>query len=146
VRNVALFLLALAACGSGCASLARDHALAREQMLLEAGFAKKPAESDAQRAQLEKLPAQKLVPVPSDGGTGYVYADPDYCGCLYVGTQQAGDRFLAELTREWIVTDYADTATPKPVLTPREQARYEALVRGELLAPADPSLRLDAFE
>ena len=143
--KVAVLLLALAA-GAGCASLARDHALAREQMLLGAGFSKKPAETDAQRAQLEKLPAQKLVPIPSGGETGYVYADPDFCVCLYVGTQEAGDRFLAAITREWVVTDYADTSTPKPVLTAREQARYEALARHELLAPADPSLRLDAFE
>jgi hypothetical protein len=61
--------------------------LTMEQRLASAGFQKKLADSPAKLAHLETLaPARKLVLHRRDGHLYYVYADPETCKCLYVGT------------------------------------------------------------
>ena len=61
--------------------------LTTEQLLASAGFQKKVADSPAKLAHLETLtPARKLVTHRRDGHLYYVYADPETCKCLYVGT------------------------------------------------------------
>jgi len=52
-----------------------------------AGFDKKVADTPERLAHLERLtPARKLVAHRRDGKLYYVYADPEMCKCLYVGT------------------------------------------------------------
>ena len=61
--------------------------LATEQLLAAAGFQKKVADSPEKLAHLETLtPVRKLVAHRRDGHRYYVYADPEMCKCLYVGT------------------------------------------------------------
>jgi hypothetical protein len=61
--------------------------LATEQLLAAAGFQKKVADSPEKLAHLETLtPTRKLVTHQRDGHLYYVYADPETCKCLYVGT------------------------------------------------------------
>ena len=61
--------------------------LATEQLLASAGFQKKVADTPAKLAHLETLtPARKLVAHERDGHLYYMYADPELCKCLYVGT------------------------------------------------------------
>ena len=61
--------------------------LATEQLLAGAGFQKKVADSPAKLAHLRTLtPARKLVTHRREDQLYYVYADPDTCKCLYVGT------------------------------------------------------------
>ena len=61
--------------------------LATEQILAGAGFQKKVADSPAKLAHLKTLtPARKLVTHRREDQLYYVYADPDACKCLYVGT------------------------------------------------------------
>jgi len=61
--------------------------LATEQLLASAGFQKKVADSPEKLAHLETLtPVRKLVAHRRDGNLHYVYADPETCKCLYVGT------------------------------------------------------------
>ena len=58
-----------------------------EQLLAAAGFEKKVADTPAKLAHLGTLtPARKLVTHRRDGQLYYVYADPEVCKCLYVGT------------------------------------------------------------
>jgi hypothetical protein len=58
-----------------------------EQLLADAGFQKKIADTPAKLAHLGTLtPARKLVTHRKDGHLYYVYADPVVCHCLYVGT------------------------------------------------------------
>jgi hypothetical protein len=136
-RSLVLALLA----ASGCATIERDRALSREEMLTQAGFEKKLAETVAQRGQVQDLPARMLVRVPFGSEARYVYPDADYCECLYVGTEAAYDRFLHALTREFINTDYSDSSTPDPVVSESEWARYEDMARRTVLEPtADVSL------
>lgn len=61
--------------------------LTTEQLLAAAGFQKKVADSPEKLAHLETLtPVRKLVAHRRDGHRYYVYADPEMCKCLYVGT------------------------------------------------------------
>jgi hypothetical protein len=61
--------------------------LATEQILAGAGFQKKVADSPAKLAHLKTLtPARKLVTHQREDRLYYVYADPETCKCLYVGT------------------------------------------------------------
>jgi hypothetical protein len=74
--------------------------LTTEQLLMTAGFQKKVADTPEKLVHLEMLtPARKLVAHRHDGHVYYVYADPDLCKCLYVGTatqyQTALERRLA---------------------------------------------------
>jgi hypothetical protein len=71
-----------------------------EQLLAAAGFDHKLADTQEKLANLQTLtPARKLVPQERDGRLYYVYADPDLCKCLYVGTaaqyEQAREKQLA---------------------------------------------------
>jgi hypothetical protein len=61
--------------------------LATEQILAGAGFLKKVADSPAKLAHLKTLtPARKLVTHHRDNQLYYVFADPETCKCMYVGT------------------------------------------------------------
>ena len=81
----ALALLAAA----GCQSMAMDT----ERTLAAAGFQMKIASTAAQMSHVESLPQRKLTRVPFDGDSRFVYADAKYCKCMYVGTEQAYDRY-----------------------------------------------------
>jgi hypothetical protein len=61
--------------------------LATEQILAGAGVLKKVADSPAKLAHLKTLtPARKLVTHHRDNQLYYVFADPETCKCMYVGT------------------------------------------------------------
>ena len=63
------------------------NTLTTEQVLAAAGFEKKVADTPAKVAHLETLtPARRLVAHRDDGRLYYIYADPEQCKCLYVGT------------------------------------------------------------
>ena len=71
-----------------------------EELLAAAGFDQRLADTPEKLAHLQTLtPARKLVAQERDGHLYYVYADPDLCKCLYVGTaaqyEQARKKKLA---------------------------------------------------
>ena len=89
-----------------------------EDLLGQAGFRRLPADSPAKVAHLQTLPPRKLVARTNQGKKYYVYADPEGCKCLYIGSpaeyqsyqrlvqqQQAAERLLystgVEEAREW---------------------------------------------
>jgi hypothetical protein len=88
---------ALALLVSGCASDSDQSRVAdTEQMLVAAGFVEKPANTPARQSQLATLPPYEIQSQQiRAGGTytvGYVYADPKYCHCLFVGNDRAYER------------------------------------------------------
>jgi hypothetical protein len=140
LRRLALVILALLA-AAGCATIRRERTLHREQLLEQAGFERKVAESPQQQTGLRRLPPRMLARVPRGDEVAYVYADADYCECLYVGSEPACETFLRLLTRELIDNDYRDTANPDPVVSAEEMARYERLAREAVVDPtADASV------
>lgn len=61
--------------------------------LEDSGFKMKEARSEKQMMRLKSLPARKFVRRTRNGLAYYIYADPDYCKCAYIGTQRAMDDF-----------------------------------------------------
>jgi hypothetical protein len=69
---------------SSCQSTLITH---KEALLEDAGFKETPANTPERQALLTSLPARQIV--ARAYGT-YVYADPQVCNCLYVGSEDAG--------------------------------------------------------
>ena len=63
-------------------------------LLINAGFVMRAADTPDKVARLKRFPADKFASRKTgDGRLYYVYADPVYCVCAYVGTQQAMDDY-----------------------------------------------------
>lgn len=71
----------------GCATIRRHATLDTEQVLAAAGFLMKAGDTSEKLASLRALPPRMLVPQSREGRLYYVYADPETCRCLYVGTE-----------------------------------------------------------
>ncbi len=65
------------------------QAIQTERMLAAAGFQMRMADTPEKLARLAKLTQRELMPKMKDGSLRYVYADAEYCKCLYVGTEKA---------------------------------------------------------
>jgi len=77
-RRAATLLAIIAATLGGCDKFERYQELDTERLLATAGF--------------ERLPLQD--PAGLQAHYAYVYADPRYCGCLYVGDADAYAEYL----------------------------------------------------
>ena len=64
-----------------------------EGLLQEAGFVKNPADTPEKMARIKSEVQRKVIPVQEEGQTYYLYADADFCQCLYVGDNSAFSRF-----------------------------------------------------
>ena len=66
-----------------------------EQLLAAAGFEMKLADTPEKLANLSAVtPRRTLIPQERDNRLYYVYADPDLCKCLYVGTSMQYEQAL----------------------------------------------------
>jgi hypothetical protein len=83
-----------------------DH----EDRLSAAGFIIKPANTSERQAMLTRLPADKFVMRQNGDSIHYVYADPLVCDCLYVGKQQAYNRYKANELAERLADEQQITA------------------------------------
>ena len=72
---------------SGCASLDGQRPRHVEQMLGNAGFQRRVAETPVALAYLHSLPPRMFLVESSNGQSQYAYADPTGCQCFYVGTE-----------------------------------------------------------
>jgi len=102
-----LLITCLAACSSG-SSLSSDinkiesegkitpeqKAAQIEPMLAAAGFVMLPADTEQRQQQLENLPPLKVsYYVGRTGKLHYWMVDPKYCKCMYLGSEQAYQRY-----------------------------------------------------
>jgi hypothetical protein len=85
--------LVVAALLVGCTAIEGDDARDTEQQLAAAGFDIKLADSPARREHLETLPQHQLVRFERDGRPYYVFADPEWCKCMYAGNQADYDAY-----------------------------------------------------
>jgi hypothetical protein len=83
--SVALLLL-------GASSFAQQ---ATGQLLISSGFNPIAATTPEMVARLNSFPANQFVLRSKGGRPYYVYADPSGCGCAYVGTVAAMDKYRA---------------------------------------------------
>jgi uncharacterized protein YdbL (DUF1318 family) len=82
-----------AAMSFGCAAVKHEHAMTTERLLAAAGFKMKMADTPEKMAHLKELTQRELVPHQKDGKVMYVYADAEFCQCVYVGTEAAYQRY-----------------------------------------------------
>jgi hypothetical protein len=88
----------------GCATIQRSNATDKERELAAAGFQMKYADTQNRLLEIEGLPQRKLTRAPDGNELRFVYADANYCKCLFVGTEQAYDRYQ-ELAVEKEIAD-----------------------------------------
>jgi hypothetical protein len=82
----------------------------REDNLAAAGFIIRPANTPERQAMLTRLPPHQFVMRQNGDTIHYVYADPLVCGCLYVGTQHAYDRYKANQLQKNLADEQAMSA------------------------------------
>jgi hypothetical protein len=102
VRQLATALL-VASFTAGCGLLAERRAAATlDERLEAAGFRRVPADTAAKREHLAKMPRRLFTTTTTERGQRrYLLADPDRCGCLYVGNEAAYQRYTnLELAQE----------------------------------------------
>jgi hypothetical protein len=73
----------------------------RDMKLEDMGFVMRPANTPAQLERLRQLPPRTFVARNKNGRRYYLYADPDYCKCVFVGDELA-------------MKNYRDLASPPP--------------------------------
>jgi hypothetical protein len=104
-------LLGVSACLALCACESVQNRVSnQEDLLAAAGFDTRPANTPEREAELKKLPSNKFVTKEKEGRFEYVYADPFVCNCLYVGDQQAFDRYKQEMFQKNIADEQQLTA------------------------------------
>jgi hypothetical protein len=103
---ITVLVIALA----GCAAIKKSEATDTEQLLAAAGFKMKPADTPEKLAHLKSLTQMKVVPHDRDGKMYWVYADADYCKCLYVGDEEAYQRYENLLVKKNIAEMNEDAA------------------------------------
>ena len=95
---------------SGCATMQKDEAMSVERTLAAAGFQMKFADTPERIDELANLPQRTLAPQERDGELFYVYADPKYCKCLYVGTGKAYERYQKLALQQKLVQEKVEAA------------------------------------
>ena len=73
--------------------------------LSSAGFRIQFANDPAGQKALHKLPAHRFVINGVGDAARYLYAEPEHCVCIFVGTQQAYDRYRNLLSQPLKPTD-----------------------------------------
>jgi hypothetical protein len=103
-----LALLSLVALGA-CAT-PQQRVSMKEDHLSAAGFVVRPADTPKRENMLRELPPHRFLMRSHGDHVNYVYADPLVCGCLYVGDQQAYNRYMSYLQEKHLADQQETTA------------------------------------
>jgi hypothetical protein len=106
------FVVAIIAAGllSGCTYFRKQDADKTEATLAAAGFKMRPADTAKREANLATFPVRKIVSRTREGQTIYFYADPDFCKCLYAGSQEQYSRYRQLAIQQQIAQEQIDAA------------------------------------
>lgn len=81
-----------------------------EDSLAAAGFMPRPANTPARQALLNLLPAHRFVQRLRGDTIQYIYADPEVCDCLFVGSQQAYDQYNDNGRQQHVADEHKKSA------------------------------------
>jgi hypothetical protein len=103
--TLAILLMVLAACSTTKSPSARSV----ESDLMSAGFQALVPNTPKKQEAIKRLKPRQLVETSRNGKPYYWYADPEGCGCVYVGSEAAYRRYdtLAQ-ARDNVRSDTAD--------------------------------------
>ena len=90
--RVAIALTGMAFAAAACTTTGAGTT-AKEDMLEQAGFVRRNADTPDRVAALKALPPHQFVTRNSNGSIKFMYADPIACDCIYVGGQRAYDQY-----------------------------------------------------
>jgi len=105
-----VILAAAALCLAGCSYFEKQDADQIESTLAAAGFRMKPADTPEKLAKLQTLPKRTIFTRVKDGQVVYLYADPDFCTCLYVGLAPAYQRYQQLAISEQLAQERIEAA------------------------------------
>lgn len=91
-----LAVTGVAAFATACAN-PEPEAAAQNDLLAEAGFVQRRADTPERMAALKTLPPHQFVIRNSNGSVKYMYADPVACDCIYVGGQRAYNQYSRKM-------------------------------------------------
>ena len=103
-----LFIVVIALTVAGCATMPRGETRSVEQMLTAAGFQMKVADTPEKAADLRTLPTRKMTVQRRGAASYYIYADPDLCNCLYVGTEMQYQEYQRLLLKRTLANERLD--------------------------------------
>jgi len=98
----------------------------KDMKLEDLGFVMRPANTPAQLERLRLLPPRTFVARTKDGSRYYLYADPDYCKCVFLGNELA-------------MKNYHDLVSPPPQ-PPMPLGPDGGPVAGSLIQELDPGI------
>jgi hypothetical protein len=103
-----------------------------DMKLEDVGFVMRPANTPAQIERLRLLPPRTFVARSKSGRHYFLYADPDYCKCVFVGDDLA-------------MKNYRDLVSPPPQ-APMAIGPGKPSVASEMIQEMDPGLGMTIFD
>ncbi len=104
----------------------------RDMKLEDVGFVMRPANTQAQLERLRQLPPRTFVARSKNGRRYYLYADPDYCKCVFVGDELA-------------MKNYQDLVSPPPQ-APMAIGPGKPSVASEMIQEMDADIGATIFD
>jgi hypothetical protein len=100
-------MLLLGASAAGAVETSSRPSLDKTSLYLSsAGFRVQVANDPAGQKALRALPAHRFVVNGTGDAQRYLYAEPQHCVCVFVGTRQAYDKYLAIVNQPLNPTDH----------------------------------------
>ncbi|NUP13603.1 MAG: hypothetical protein HOW73_46805 [Polyangiaceae bacterium] len=78
---------------TGCAAIQASEAKSTEDVLAAAGFRQFPADTPERQQALDAMKPRTITTVTKNGKRYWVYPDPEYCQCLYAGSESEYQEF-----------------------------------------------------
>ena len=106
----ALFIVVIALTVTACTTMQGGATRSIEQMLAAAGFEMKVADTPEKAADLRTLPMRKMTVRRQGAASYYIFADPDVCNCLYVGTEPQYQEYQRLLLKKELADEQLDAS------------------------------------
>lgn len=96
---------------TGCSYFRKQEAKQVEATLAAAGFTMRPAATPEKLAKLKAMPQRKFFSrVKADGEIVQLYADAEFCQCLYAGTQAQYTRYQQLAIQQQLAQERVEAA------------------------------------
>jgi hypothetical protein len=122
--RIAWLLILMTFAGCATQETPTQRAQRIEPMLAAAGFHVHPADTPQRLANLQGMTPLKISFMPKNGKMRYWFPDPVYCQCLYVGNEDAYDRYQQIRLRQKVANEEEETAQMNESAAAQEQMDF----------------------